>query len=129
MCACERGGHIAACRALTLASQDGLLTEGFFFVPSLGGPATVEQQLHNQGLQWIWPFVDGVPPLGWATTAKYLALPVLLVLSQYASLAISQPATEDPAQKQTQAILKFIPVMLGAAAALMPSLLASPARV
>ena len=102
-------------RALTLAASDGLLNEGFFFVPSLGGPTTTAQQAANQGMQWLFPFVDGVPPLGWETTAKYLVLPVLLVLSQFASLQISQPAqSDDPAQQTTQKILKFIPFMIGA---------------
>ena len=102
-------------RALTLAAQDGLLKEGFFFIPSLGGPTTVEQQLANQGMQWLFPFVDGQPPLGWEDTAKYLVLPVLLVASQYASLQISQPPkSDDPATQQTQAILKYIPVLIGA---------------
>ena len=102
-------------RALTLAASDGLLNEGFFFVPSLGGPTTTAQQAANQGMQWLFPFVDGQPPLGWETTAKYLVLPVLLVLSQFASLQISQPAqSDDPAQQTTQKILKFIPFMIGA---------------
>jgi YidC/Oxa1 family membrane protein insertase len=103
------------CSALTLAAQDGLLNEGFFFIPSLGGPATIEQQLAGQGLNWLVPFVDGVPPLGWETTAKYLALPILLVASQYASMSISQPAnSDDPSVKQTQAILRYLPIMIGA---------------
>jgi YidC/Oxa1 family membrane protein insertase len=84
-------------------------------VPSLGGPATIEQQLNNQGMQWLMPFVDGAPPLGWETTIKYLVLPVMLIISQYASLAISQPTqSDDPAMKQTQTILKFLPIMIGA---------------
>lgn len=103
------------CRALTLAAQDGLLNEGFFFIPSLGGPATIDQQLAGNGLNWLVPFVDGVPPLGWETTIKYLALPVLLVASQYASMSISQPAnSDDPQVKQTQAILRYLPIMIGA---------------
>jgi YidC/Oxa1 family membrane protein insertase len=103
------------CRALTLAAQDGLLKEGFFFVPSLGGPATIEQQLAGQGLNWLVPFVNGEPPLGWESTVKYLALPVLLVVSQYLSMQIMQPAqSDDPSVKQTQAILKWLPLMIGA---------------
>lgn len=102
------------CRSLTLAAQDGLLQEGFFFVPSLGGPATIDQQLNGQGMSWLLPFVDGAPPLGWVTTLKYVALPVLLVASQYASMSISQPAnSDDPSVKQTQAILKYLPIMIG----------------
>ena len=102
-------------RALQLAASDGLLSEGFFFVPSLGGPTTTAQQAANQGMSWLIPFQDGAPPLGWATTGQYLILPVLLVISQYASLQISQPkGPQDPAQATTQRILKFIPLMIGA---------------
>lgn len=102
------------CRALTLAAQDGLLNDGFFFVPSLGGPATIEQQLAGTGMQWLYPFVDGHPPLGWATTGAYLVLPLLLVISQSLSMKIMSPPSDDPAQQQTQAILKFLPLMIGA---------------
>eukprot|EP00892_Ulva_mutabilis_P003407 jgi/Ulvmu1/1438/UM011_0168.1 len=101
-------------RALTLAAQDGLLQEGFFFIPSLGGPATIEQQLAGEGLNWLVPFVNGAPPIGWEDTAKYLVLPVLLVLSQYASLQISSPPnSDDPSVQQTQAILKYLPILIG----------------
>jgi YidC/Oxa1 family membrane protein insertase len=100
-------------RALTLAASDGLLKEGFFFIPSLAGPTSVEAQLANQGMQWLFPFVDGQPPLGWEDTAKYLALPVLLVISQYVSMAISTPKTDDPQMQQTQRILRFLPIMIG----------------
>jgi len=42
-------------------------------------------------------------------------MPVLLVASQYASMKIISPPTnkDDPAQQQTQAILKFLPLMIG----------------
>lgn len=106
--------HAHDCRALTLAAQDGLLKEGFFFIPSLGGPATIEQQLSGEGLSWLVPFVNGAPPIGWEDTAKYLVLPVLLVASQYASLQISAPPnSDDPSVQQTQAILKYLPILIG----------------
>jgi YidC/Oxa1 family membrane protein insertase len=100
-------------RALTLAASDGLLKEGFFFIPSLAGPTSVEAQLANQGTAWLFPFVDGQPPLGWEDTAKYLVLPVLLVISQYVSMKISSPKTDDPQAQQAQQILKFLPIMIG----------------
>ena len=28
---------------------------------------------------WLFPFVDGQPPIGWEDAARYLVLPVLLV--------------------------------------------------
>jgi YidC/Oxa1 family membrane protein insertase len=103
-------------RALTLAASDGLLTEGFFFVPSLGGPTASAGQAGSIGTAWLFPFVNGAPPLGWEDTAKYLVLPVLLIASQYASLQISQPkgASDDPQVQSTQKILKFLPLMIGA---------------
>eukprot|EP00983_Pelagomonas_calceolata_P052119 1142695-Pelagomonas_calceolata.AAC.5 len=30
------------------------------------------------GLQWLFPFVDGHPPIGWETAGAYLIMPVLL---------------------------------------------------
>jgi YidC/Oxa1 family membrane protein insertase len=96
-------------RALSNVADEGLLTEGFFWIPSLAGPTKL-----NGGLGWL-TLVDGAPPLGWADTARYLALPVLLVVSQFISQKIISPQqqTTDPQQQQTQAILKFIPLMIG----------------
>lgn len=67
----------------------------------------------GSGLSWLFPFVDGAPPIGWHDAAAYLVLPVLLVVSQFASQKIVSPQSNDPAQQQTQAILKFIPFMIG----------------
>ena len=62
-----------------------------------------------QGFAW-----DGFnPPLGWDNTLAYLVLPVALVASQYVSTAILTPKSDDPAQQQSQAILKFLPLMIG----------------
>lgn len=38
---------------------------------------------------------------------------MLLVASQYVSTSILTPKSDDPAQQQTQAILKFLPLMIG----------------
>jgi len=103
-------------RALSNAADDGLLTEGFFWIPSLGGPTTMAARASGTGSNWLFPFVDGQPPIGWHDALSYLVLPVLLVCSQFASQKIMQPAsanTDDPAQQQTQAILKFLPLMIG----------------
>jgi len=40
-------------------------------------------------------------------------LPIALVISQYISTAILTPKTDDPQQQQSQAILKFLPLMIG----------------
>ncbi|EFJ49266.1 inner membrane ALBINO3-like protein 2, chloroplast precursor, partial [Volvox carteri f. nagariensis] len=96
--------------ALSNAAKAGLLTEGFFWIPSLSGPTTI-----GGGLEWLFPFQDGAPPVGWANAAAYLVMPVLLVASQYASQKIISTTqnSNDPAQQQSQAILKFLPLMIG----------------
>jgi YidC/Oxa1 family membrane protein insertase len=101
-------------RALTLAAEDKLLDAPCFWIPSLSGPASLADQKAGIGLQWLFPFVDGHPPIGWATAGAYLVMPLLLVVSQFISQqVISPPTTNDPAQNQTQAILKFLPIMIG----------------
>lgn len=100
-------------RALTKAADDGLLTSGFYWIPSLGGPTTMSMRQAGTGLSWLFPFVDGAPPIGWHDAISYLVLPVLLVISQFVSQKIVSPASTDPAQQQTQNILKFIPLMIG----------------
>lgn len=100
-------------RALSKAADDGLLTSGFFWIPSLGGPSSMAAQKAGSGLSWLFPFVDGHPPIGWHDAGAYLVLPVLLVASQYISQKIVSPQSNDPQQQQTQAILGFIPFMIG----------------
>jgi YidC/Oxa1 family membrane protein insertase len=139
-------------RALTKAADDGLLTAGFFWIPSLGGPTDMAarqavraasftgasasaraqlaahthsstmpalRRLHlvhtpqGSGLAWLFPFVDGAPPIGWHDAVSYLILPVLLIISQWASQKLVTPPNNDPAQQQTQAILGFLPLMIG----------------
>lgn len=101
-------------RALSNVANEGLLTEGFFWIPSLAGPTTVAARGNGSGISWLFPFVDGHPPLGWSDTLAYLVLPVLLIVSQYISTQIMQPSqANDPNQKSTQAILKFLPLIIG----------------
>ncbi|XP_022158906.1 inner membrane protein PPF-1, chloroplastic [Momordica charantia] len=101
-------------QALSNVANEGLLTEGFFWIPSLGGPTTIAARQSGAGISWLIPFVDGHPPLGWSDTAAYLVLPVLLVISQYVSMELMKPPqTDDPAQKNTLLIFKFLPLMIG----------------
>ncbi|KAM0984279.1 hypothetical protein ACFX14_011853 [Malus domestica] len=103
-------------RALSNVADEGLLTEGFFWIPSLAGPTTVAARQNGSGISWLFPFVDGHPPLGWSDTLAYLVLPVLLVISQYISVQImqsTQPQSNDPNVKSSQAITKFLPLMIG----------------
>ena len=36
----------------------------------------------GSGIAWLYPLVDGAPPMGWEAATPYLVLPVLLVLTQ-----------------------------------------------
>ncbi|GAB4824378.1 Inner membrane protein PPF-1, chloroplastic [Ancistrocladus abbreviatus] len=100
-------------QALSNVANEGLLTEGFFWIPSLGGPTTIAARQSGSGISWLLPFVDGHPPLGWHDTAAYLVLPILLVVSQYVSMELMKPPQTDPAQKNTLLVLKFLPLMIG----------------
>jgi len=101
-------------RALTNAADEGLLADGFFWLPTLSGPVSIADREGGSGLSWLFPFVDGAPPIGWDDARAYLLLPVLLIVSQYASQKIISPQqSDDPSQKQAQAILQFLPLMLG----------------
>ncbi|KAG8365990.1 hypothetical protein BUALT_Bualt17G0029500 [Buddleja alternifolia] len=109
-------------RALSNVANEGLLTEGFFWIPSLSGPTTIAAQKTGSGTSWLFPFIDGHPPLGWSDTLAYLVLPVLLVLSQYISIQIMQPPqSNDPNVKSSQAITKVLPLMIGYFALSVPS--------
>ncbi|KAJ8421460.1 hypothetical protein Cgig2_005318 [Carnegiea gigantea] len=97
------------------------LAEGFFWIPSLGGPTTIAARQSGAGVSWLFPFVDGHPPLGWFDTVAYLILPVLLVLSQYVSMELMKPPQTDPSQKNSLIVLKFLPLMIGYFALSVPS--------
>ena len=62
-------------RALSNAAVEGVLTDGFYWIPSLGGPTSIEARNDGNGFAWLFPFVDGAPPLGWHDTIAYLILP------------------------------------------------------
>lgn len=101
-------------QALSNVANEGLLTEGFFWIPSLAGPTTIAARQSGSGVSWLFPFVDGHPPLGWYDTAAYLVLPVLLVVSQFVSMEIMKPPqSDDPAAKNSLLVFKFLPLMIG----------------
>ena len=100
-------------RALSAAADDGLLSSGWFWIPSLAGPTSLAAQKAGAGSAWLFPLVDGAPPIGWHDAIAYLIMPVLLVATQAVSMRVMSPPSDDPAQKQTQAILKFLPLMIG----------------
>lgn len=109
-------------RALSNVADEGLLTEGFFWIPSLSGPTAIGARQSGSGTSWLFPFVDGHPPLGWSDTLAYLVLPALLVVSQYISAQVMQPPqSNDPNQKSAQAVTKLLPLMIGYFALSVPS--------
>ncbi|EOA40590.1 hypothetical protein CARUB_v10009320mg [Capsella rubella] len=109
-------------RALSNVADEGLLTEGFFWIPSLAGPTTVAARQSGSGISWLFPFIEGHPPLGWPDTLAYLVLPLLLVFSQYLSIQIMQSSqSNDPAMKSSQAVTKLLPLMIGYFALSVPS--------
>jgi YidC/Oxa1 family membrane protein insertase len=105
-------------RALLQLSREGLLNEGFFWIPSLAGPVSD----YGQGLgSWLYPFVNGAPPIGWGSALAYLVLPVLLVVSQLYMQKLMTPQSSDPQQQSMQSIMKFMPLMFGYFALIVPS--------
>lgn len=103
-------------KALSRAADEGLGQESFFWIPDLSGPTTMTERATGAGMSWLFPLVNGAPPIGWLNAGAYLIMPILLVISQYASMKIMQPdnkASQDPSVQQSQAILKFLPLMIG----------------
>jgi YidC/Oxa1 family membrane protein insertase len=101
-------------RALIQLSREGLLNEGFFWIPSLSGPVSD----WGGGLDWLWPLP---PSIGWGPALAYLVLPILLVISQLYMQKMMTPATTDPQQASVQSIMKFMPFMFGYFALVVPS--------
>lgn len=105
-------------RALLQLSREGLLNEGFFWIPSLAGPVSD----YGEGLSsWLYPFTGGAPPIGWGPALAYLVLPVLLVVSQLYMQKLMTPQSSDPQQASMQSIMKFMPLMFGYFALIVPS--------
>jgi len=96
-------------RSLLNLANDNVLSESFLFLPSLEGPV----RSYTEGIGWLTEWENGAPRLGWADTLAYLVLPVVLVLSQSISTQLLTPKSDDPAQAQSQQILKFLPLMIG----------------
>jgi len=100
-------------RALSNVADEGLLTEGWFWIPSLAGPSSLASRASGGGFSWLFPFQNGAPPIGWHDAAAYLVLPFALVASQFITQKILQPPQQDEAAQSTNAILKFLPLMIG----------------
>ncbi len=98
-------------QGLIQLSHEGLLGQGFFWIPSLAGPS-------NGGLEWLWPLP---PAIGWGAAVAYLVLPVLLVVSQLYMQDMMTPPNPDPQQASMNQMMKFMPFMFGYFALVVPS--------
>ena len=93
---------------LELAKQDKL-NEGFLFLPNLEGPTYGADP--TKGTAWLFDgWSNGVPSLGWEDTTAFLILPISLVILQLVSTELMQPKDQP---QQSNAILKFLPLMIG----------------
>lgn len=110
--------------SLTNVANSGRLdAQGFFWLPSLAGPTSLAARSAGNSTAWLYPFVDGHPPIGWEGAARYLVLPVMLVAAQFASTAIISPPVDpnDENAQRTKNILAFLPLMIGYFALQVPS--------
>ncbi|KAH6796493.1 OxaA/YidC-like membrane insertion protein [Perilla frutescens var. hirtella] len=43
---------------LSNAANEGLLTDGFFLIPSLSGPTTIAAKQIGSGTSWLFPYIE-----------------------------------------------------------------------
>jgi YidC/Oxa1 family membrane protein insertase len=108
-------------KGLNYLAEEDALEESFLWLPNLEGPT-----FGNRGMDWLLNFSEwhgGVPPLGWDDTLRFVSLPVILVLTQKASLELQKPpdAMDNPQQAQTYKILGYLPFVLGLTALSVPA--------
>ena len=113
---------IALYRSLLNLAKENALDEPFLWLPNLEGPT-----YGAQNADWLFKWTDGAPTLGWTETLCFLTLPIILVVSQKASMKLLQPPQAEPQNEQmamTQSILEYLPFMIGFFALNVPSGLA-----
>lgn len=86
-------------QALYNMAQEGILAEGFFFIPSLAKPI---------GMGWLWP----PSAWQWPDMPAYLILPILTLLTQFAVQKMSTPPSSDPQQTTMNQMMYFFSFML-----------------
>lgn len=99
------------------AAYSAAIHAPFFWIPSLAGPVTDRAA----GLTWLYPFVNGAPPVGWVDAISYLILPILLVVSQLYTQKMMSPQSSDPNQKAMGQAMMLMPLMFGYFALVVPS--------
>jgi YidC/Oxa1 family membrane protein insertase len=88
-------------RALFNLANEGVLSGGFFWIPSLAEP---------RNLSWLWPLP---PSVGWGTAAAFLVLPVLTVISQIIVQKMMTPPNPDSQQASMNQMMTLMPLMFG----------------
>lgn len=68
----------------------------------------------GSGTSWLFPFVDGHPPIGWDDALPYLYLPAALLVVQYVSSYINKPKVDpkDDSAQTSQALAAVLPLLL-----------------
>jgi len=110
-------------RAVTRLAKDGAIDEPFLWIPTLQGPVSPP---NYRGLEWLtegWTTIDSIPTpsMGWDTTLRFLAMPLILVLGQKLTMTALTPPVDtegmsDEEKEQndrSQLILKFLPLLIG----------------
>lgn len=103
---------VALYRSVLNLASENKLNEPFLWLPSLQGPVSST----GKGLDtWLYPLIDGAPPIGWHDALCYLILPVILMVNQYLTTKLVTPQTDDGNQQQAAAnnFLKFMPLLIG----------------
>lgn len=108
-------------QALTQLSHEGLLYEGFLWIPSLAGPMADRGTGGGFMPPWLAPFPFGEPSIGWLHALAYLVLPVLLIVSQYYMQQMMTPPNPDPQQASMNSMMKIMPIMFGYFSLIVPS--------
>lgn len=99
-------------RAVLALAKENKLDESFLWLPSLEGPTYGADP--TSGSDWILKgWEGGVPTLGWEDTLAFLSIPIFLVISQSISQQLMQPKSQDPQQQEANAVLKFLPLLIG----------------
>jgi YidC/Oxa1 family membrane protein insertase len=110
-------------RSVTGLAMEGRLDEPFLWIPSLAGPVSPP---NYRGMDWLTSgWHDGIngilePQLGWETTLAFLVMPVVLVLGQSFTMSLLTPPLDEKAtaeeretMEKSQAILKYLPLLIG----------------